>query len=71
MDWITLGNILRSKLMGEVVLLYVRLVWFEAGEMVVGYVFCFFFDWQVLLASYVDLKHCEKKVDFIVDTDWK
>ena len=57
--------------MGEVVLLYVRLVWFEAGEMVVRICVLLFFDWQVLLASYVDLKHCEKKVDFIVDTDWK
>lgn len=59
MDWTTLGNILRSKLMGEV------------GMVVILSHLAMIVHIQVLLASYVDTKHCERKVDFAVDTDWK
>lgn len=59
MDWTTLGNILRSKLMGEV-----RMARYCMSQWLRFYI-------QVLLASYVDTKHCERKVDFEVDTDWK
>ena len=65
-DWDTLGNILCSKLMGEVSSPPTYAL--QGSRLLSVALSCTF---QVLLASYLDTKHCQMTVDFAVDTDWE